>query len=104
MRRNAERQVAGGVVFGCVAFVFAAASRGDVAAVFGGDLHSPVQPRVYRVVSRFEGQHQQAAADRGTGVQERLGGVQQPAVRRVETGLRDRSGRGDRGGPVIERH
>ena len=56
------------------------------------------------MVGRFEGEHQQPAADRGAGVQERLGRIQQPAVRRVEPGLRDRPRRGDRGRPVVERH
>ena len=72
--------------------------------MFRRDLDGAVQPRVYRMVRRFESEHQKAAADRGAGIQECLGRIQQPAIRRVEPGLRDRPRRPDRDRPVVERN
>nr|CAB11007.1 hypothetical protein MLCB1779.26 [Mycobacterium leprae] len=39
------------------------------------------------MVSRFENQHQQTADDRHTGIQERLGRIQQPAMGRIKASL-----------------
>jgi hypothetical protein len=51
--------------------------------VFGGDRHGTLEPRVYRVIGGFESQHEHPSPHRGAGVQECLGRVQQPAIRRV---------------------
>ena len=65
--------------------------RAATATVFGGDLQRRGQPRLHRMVRRFEREHQQRAVRRRRR-DDASAGVEHPAVRRVEAGLRDRPG------------
>ncbi len=68
----------------------ALASRRDGAAVLGADLKRPVHGLLDGMVRRLEAEHQQRMRSVTGHRQAGLAGIEQPAVRGVEAGLRDR--------------
>lgn len=77
---------------------------GKVPAMVADDLHRSGHRRVQRMVGGLETEQQQPARRRGARVEQRLHRVQQPAVGRIQPGLRQRPGRRDRPGVVGEDH